>query len=85
MSHGIKESPRRRSKKIRIGDEEITRESLPSMQAWMLNPSHTEQGIQDVLDATLGNRIIQNPQIGTDQAGLQATSEVRNDIWENNK
>ena len=70
---------------MRIGDEELTRESLPSMQAWMLNPSHTEQGIQDILDATLGNRIIQNPQMGTGQMGLQNTSEVRNDVWENNK
>ncbi len=68
---------------MRIGDEEITRESLPSMQAWMLNPSHTEQGIQDILDATLGSRIIQNPQMSTDQAGLQGTSEIRNNIWEN--
>lgn len=68
---------------MRIGDEELTRESMPSMQAWMLNPSHTEQGIQDILDATLGNRIIQNPQMNADQAGLQGTSEIRNDIWEN--
>ena len=68
---------------MRIGDEELTRESMPSMQAWMLNPSHTEQGIQDVLDATLGSRIIQNPQMSTDQAGLQGTSEIRNNIWEN--
>lgn len=70
---------------MRIGDEELTRESLPSMQAWMLNPSHTEQGIQDVLDATLGSRIIQNPQTGVGQMGLQNTSEVRNNVWENNK
>ena len=70
---------------MKIGDEEITRESLPSMQAWMLNPSHTEQGIQDILDATLGSRIIQNPQTGVGQMGLQNTSEVRNDVWENNK
>ena len=68
---------------MRIGDEELTRESMPSMQAWMLNPSHTEQGIQDILDANLGNRIIQNPQMSTDQAGLQGTSEIRNNIWEN--
>ena len=68
---------------MRIGDEELTRESMPSMQAWMLNPSHVEQGIQDVLDATLGSRIIQNPQMSTDQAGLQGTSEIRNNIWEN--
>lgn len=56
---------------------------MPSMQAWMLNPSHTEQGIQDILDATLGSRIIQNPQMSADQAGLQGTSEIRNNIWEN--
>ena len=70
---------------MRVGDEELTRESMPSMQAWMLNPSHTEQGMQDILDATLGSRIIQNPQTGVGQMGLQNTSEVRNDVWENNK
>ncbi len=52
------------------------------MQAWMLNPSHTEQGIQDILDATLGSKMIQNPQMGVGQMGLQGTSEVRNDVWE---
>lgn len=67
---------------MRIGDEELTRESMPSMQAWMLNPSHKEQGIQDILDATLGSRIIQNPQMGAGQMGLQGTSEIRNNVWE---
>ena len=67
---------------MKIGDENITREQLPAMQAWMLNPSHTEQGIQDILDATLGSKMIQNPQMGIDQAGFQGTSEVRNNVWE---
>ena len=67
---------------MRIGDEELTRESMPSMQAWMLNPSHTEQGIQDILDATLGSRIIQSPQMSAGQMGLQGTSEIRNNVWE---
>lgn len=67
---------------MKIGDEELTRESMPSMQAWMLNPSHTEQGIQDILDATLGSRIIQNPQMGVGQMGFQGTSEIRNNVWE---
>lgn len=67
---------------MRIGDENVTREQLPAMQAWMLNPNHTEQGIQDILDVTLGNKMIQNPQIGVGQMGLQGTSEVRNDVWE---
>ena len=67
---------------MKIGDENITREQLPAMQAWMLNPNHTEQGIQDILDATLGNKMIQNPQMGVGQMGLQGTSEVRNDVWE---
>ena len=67
---------------MKIGDEELTRESMPSMQAWMLNPSHTEQGIQDILDATLGSKMIQNPQMSVGQMGLQGTSEVRNDVWE---
>lgn len=70
---------------MRIGDEEITREQLPSMQAWMLNPSHVEQGIQDVLTMSLGNKMIQNPQMGIDKAGFQNTSEVRNDVWESKK
>ena len=55
---------------------------MPAMQAWMLNPNHTEQGIQDILDVTLGNKMIQNPQMGVGQMGLQGTSEVRNDVWE---
>lgn len=67
---------------MKIGDENITREQLPAMQAWMLNPSHTEQGIQDILDATLGSKMIQNPQMGVGQMGLQGTSEVRNNVWE---
>lgn len=67
---------------MRIGDENVTREQLPAMQAWMLNPNHTEQGIQDILDVTLGNKMIQNPQMGVGQMGLQGTSEVRNDVWE---
>ena len=67
---------------MKIGDEEITREQLPAMQAWMLNPNHIEQGIQDILDATLGSKMIQNPQMGVGQMGLQGTSEVRNDVWE---
>lgn len=67
---------------MRIGDEELTRDKMPAMQAWMLNPNHTEQGIQDILDVTLGNKMIQNPQMGVGQMGLQGTSEVRNDVWE---
>lgn len=67
---------------MRIGDEEITREQLPTMQAWMLNPSHVEQGIQDVLTMSLGNKMIQNPQTNPGQMGLQGTSEIRNDVWE---
>ena len=35
---------------MKIGDEEITREQLPAMQAWMLNPDHLRQSIQDVLN-----------------------------------
>ena len=69
---------------MRIGDEELTRESMPSMQAWMLNPSHVEQGIQDVLTMSLGNKMIQNPPGGVNQSGMQGTSEVRNDVWESN-
>lgn len=52
------------------------------MQAWMLNPSHVEQGIQDVLTMSLGNKMIQNPQTNPGQMGMQGTSEIRNDVWE---
>ena len=70
---------------MRIGDEELTRESMPSMQAWMLNPSHVEQGIQDVLTMSLGNKMIQKPQTNPGQMGMQGTSEIRNDVWEGNQ
>jgi len=67
---------------MQIGDQNITRDMMPSMQMWQMNPNHTEQGIQDILDMTLGNRVVQNPQMSADQAGMQGTSEVRNDVWE---
>ena len=37
-----------------IGDENITRDQMPAMQAWMLNPDHLRQSIQDVLNAKMG-------------------------------
>lgn len=44
---------------MQIGDEVITRESMPAMQAWQMNPDHLRQGIQDVLNMKLNQPIVQ--------------------------
>ena len=41
-----------------IGDENITRDQMPAMQAWMLNPDHLRQSIQDVLNAKIGQGVM---------------------------
>lgn len=66
---------------MQIGDTIITRDQMPTMQMWQMNPNHTEQGIQDILDMALGSKTIQNPQTSPEQMGLQGTSEIRNDVW----
>lgn len=59
-----------------VGDEEITRESMPSMQAWMLNPDHLRQSIQDVLNAKIGQGITM-PQ-SQDNGQIQAAQGAQN-------
>ena len=64
---------------MRIGDEEITRDQMPAMQAWFANPSHTEQGIQDVLNSRLGRGLVM-PQ--TQDNGQMQTSEGGSNQWQ---
>lgn len=63
---------------MRFGDEEITRESMPSMQAWMLNPDHLRQSIQDVLNAKMGKDVMM-PQ--TQDNGQLQTAQNRETQW----
>ena len=63
---------------MRIGDEEITRESMPAMQAWMLNPDHLRQSIQDVLNAKMGKDVMM-PQ--TQDNGQLQTAQGASNQW----
>ncbi len=65
---------------LKIGDEYITREDMPSMTAFDMNPDHLAQGIQDVLSMQLGMGMIPPQQ---QQNAANGTAEVRNDTWEN--
>lgn len=63
---------------MKIGDEEITRDQLPSMQAWMLNPDHLRQSIQDVLNAKMGQGVMM-PQ--TQDNGQLQTAQGAQNQW----
>ncbi len=63
---------------MRIGDEEITRDQMPAMQAWQMNPDHLRQSIQDVLNTKL-NQGLAMPQ--TQDNGQMQTQEIRNSQW----
>ena len=63
---------------MKIGDEEITRDMMPSMQAWQMNPDHLRQSIQDVLNAQLLQNYV-TP--GQPQVPTQGTMEVQNNQW----
>ena len=63
---------------MKIGDEEITREQLPAMQAWMLNPDHLRQSIQDVLNTKIGQGIMM-PQ--TQDNGQLQTAQGTQNLW----
>lgn len=47
---------------MRIGDQEVRREDMPSFPLSQLNPSHIEQSMQDVLTRNIpaGQTPIQN-------------------------
>lgn len=64
---------------MRIGDEEITRDMLPAMQAWQMNPDHLRQSIQDVLNAQT-NKGLMMPQ--TQDNGMMQTAQGGNNQWQ---
>lgn len=61
-----------------IGDENITREQMPAMQAWMLNPDHLRQSIQDVLNAKMSQGVMM-PQ--TQDNGQLQTAQGTQNLW----
>ena len=63
---------------MRIGDEEITRDQMPAMQAWMLNPDHLRQSIQDVLNGKMGQDVMM-PQ--TQDNGQLQTAQGAQNLW----
>lgn len=63
---------------MRIGDEELTRDQMPAMQAWMLNPDHLRQSIQDVLNAKIGQGVMM-PQ--TQDNGQLQTAQGTQNQW----
>lgn len=63
---------------MRIGDEELTRDQMPSMQAWMLNPDHLRQSIQDVLNTKIGQGVMM-PQ--TQDNGQLQTAQGTQNQW----
>lgn len=63
---------------MRIGDEEITRNMMPAMQAWQMNPDHLRQSIQDVLNAKL-NQGLMMPQ--TQDNGQMQTAQGGSNQW----
>ena len=67
---------------MRIGDQNITREDMPTMQAWKLNPDHLRQSIQDVLN----NKLQTHPDVVLVKQKISAEEELRNaKIDEKNK
>ena len=63
---------------MRLGDEEITRDMMPAMQAWQMNPDHLRQSIQDVLNAKLAKGLAM-PQ--TQDAGQVQTAQGGSNQW----
>ena len=64
---------------MRIGDEEITRDMMPAMQAWQMNPDHLRQSIQDVLNMQT-NKGLMIPQ--TQDSGMMQTAQGGNNQWQ---
>jgi hypothetical protein len=64
---------------MRIGDEEITRDMMPAMQAWQMNPDHLRQSIQDVLNMQT-NKGLMMPQ--TQDNGMMQTAQGGNNQWQ---
>lgn len=64
---------------MQIGDETITREMMPAMQAWQANPDHLRQSIQDVLNSKL-NQGLMMPQ--TQDNGQMQTAQGGSNQWQ---
>ena len=64
---------------MQIGDENITREMMPAMQAWQANPDHLRQSIQDVLNVKL-NQGLMMPQ--TQDNGQMKTAQGGSNQWQ---
>ena len=62
-----------------VGDENITREQMPTMQAWMANPDHLRQSIQDVLNMKLGQGMMMPQQ---QDMGMMNTKEEGQTQWQ---
>ena len=63
---------------MRIGDEEITRDMMPAMQAWQMNPDHLRQSIQDVLNVQTNKGLVM-PQ--TQDSGMMQTAQGGSNQW----
>lgn len=64
---------------MRIGDEEITRDQMPAMQAWQMNPDHLRQSIQDVLNIKINQGLVM-PQ--TQDVGMMQTAQGGSNQWQ---
>lgn len=62
-----------------LGDQNITRDQMPAMQAWQANPDHLRQSIQDVLNVKL-NQGLANPQ--TQDNGQMQTAQGAHNQWQ---
>lgn len=62
---------------MQIGDQIITRDQMPAMQAWQMNPDHLRQSIQDVLNAKLSGGMMM-PQ---GDMGMMKTAQQGSNQW----
>ena len=63
---------------MRIGDTEVTRDMLPSVQAWQMNPDHIAQGMQDILMTKLGGGMMMPQQ---QDMGMMNSKEEGQNQW----
>lgn len=63
---------------MQIGDQIITRDQMPAMQAWQMNPDHLRQSIQDVLNMKLGGGMMMPQQ---QDMGMMQTAQDSSNQW----
>lgn len=66
---------------MKIGNEEITRDMMPSMQIYKMNPDHLRQSIQDILNANISNPVMQQQMPMPVQPVQQGQMEERGTQW----